>query len=79
MRPKGLCATLQAFSLALSFLPVCVSGLPHLLRPDQQLRQKVGEAGRLPLRPWRGARHGLIGLGAGASLLAGALFLWSAF
>ncbi len=29
--------------------------------------------------PWRGPRHGLIGLGAGASLLVGALFLWSAF
>ncbi len=33
----------------------------------------------IELLPWRGPRHGLIGLGAGASLLAGALFLWSAF
>ncbi len=33
----------------------------------------------MELLPWRGARHGLIGLGAGASLLVGALFLWSAF
>ena len=33
----------------------------------------------IELLPWRGARHGLIGLGAGASLLAGALFLLSAF
>ncbi len=29
--------------------------------------------------PWRGPRHGLIGLGAGVSLLAGILFLWNAF
>ncbi len=33
----------------------------------------------IELLPWRGPRHGLIGLGAGVSLLAGALFLWSAF
>ena len=33
----------------------------------------------MELLPWRGARHGMIGLGAGATLLAGALFLWSAF
>ncbi len=33
----------------------------------------------IELLPWRGTRHGLIGLGAGASLLVGALFLWSAF
>ena len=33
----------------------------------------------IELLPWRGARHRLIGLGAGASLLVGALFLWSAF
>jgi fumarate reductase subunit D len=33
----------------------------------------------IELLPWRGARHGLIGLGAGASLLVGALFLLSAF
>ena len=33
----------------------------------------------MELLPWRGPRHGLIGLGAGASLLVGALFLWSAF
>ncbi len=33
----------------------------------------------MELLPWRGSRHGLIGLGAGASLLVGALFLWSAF
>jgi len=33
----------------------------------------------IELLPWRGARHGLIGLGAGASLLAGILFLMSAF
>ena len=33
----------------------------------------------IELLPWRGPRHGLIGLGAGASLLVGALFLWSAF
>ena len=29
--------------------------------------------------PWRGPRHRLIGLGVGAALVAGALFLWSAF
>ncbi len=33
----------------------------------------------IELLPWRGPRHGLIGLGAGASLLVGALFLLSAF
>ena len=33
----------------------------------------------LELLPWRGARHGLIGLGAGVSLVLGALFLLSAF
>ncbi len=33
----------------------------------------------IELRPWRGPRHGLIGLGAGVSLLAGILFLWNAF
>ncbi len=33
----------------------------------------------MELLPWRGPRHGLIGLGAGVSLLAGALFLLSAF
>ncbi len=33
----------------------------------------------IELLPWHGARHGLIGLGAGASLLAGIRFLWSAF
>ncbi len=33
----------------------------------------------IELLPWRGARHGLIGLGAGAALLAGALFLLNAF
>ena len=33
----------------------------------------------MELLPWRGPRHGLIGLGAGASLLVGALFLLSAF
>ncbi len=33
----------------------------------------------IELLPWRGARHGLIGLGAGVSLLAGALVLLSAF
>ena len=33
----------------------------------------------IELLPWRGARHRLIGLGAGASLLVGALFLLSAF
>ncbi len=33
----------------------------------------------IELLPWRGPRHGLIGLGAGVSLLAGILFLWSAF
>ena len=33
----------------------------------------------IELLPWRGARHGLIGLGAGVSLLAGALFLLRAF
>ncbi len=33
----------------------------------------------IELLPWRGPRHGLIGLGAGAALLAGALFLLSAF
>ncbi len=32
----------------------------------------------IELLPWRGARHGLIGLGAGATLLAGALVLRSA-
>ncbi len=33
----------------------------------------------LELLPWRGARHGLIGWGAGASLAVGLAFLWSAF
>ncbi len=33
----------------------------------------------IELLPWRGPRHGLIGLGVGVSLLAGILFLWSAF
>ena len=33
----------------------------------------------LELLPWRGARHGWIGWGAGASLAVGLAFLWSAF
>ena len=33
----------------------------------------------LELLPWRGARFGLIGWGAGASLAIGLAFLWSAF
>ena len=33
----------------------------------------------LELLPWRGARLGLIGWGAGASLAVGLAFLWSAF
>ena len=33
----------------------------------------------LELLPWRGARHGWIGWGAGAALAIGAVFLWSAF
>ncbi len=33
----------------------------------------------LELLPWRGARHGWIGWGAGAALAIGAAFLWSAF
>ncbi len=33
----------------------------------------------IELLPWRGPRHGLIGLGAAASLLAGIAFLWSVF
>jgi fumarate reductase subunit D len=33
----------------------------------------------LELLPWRGARHGLIGWGAGAALAAGLAFLWQAF
>ncbi len=33
----------------------------------------------LELLPWRGARHGLIGWGAGASLAVGLAFLWQAF
>ncbi len=32
----------------------------------------------IELLPWRGARHDLIGLGAGASLLVGVLFLLNA-
>ncbi len=32
----------------------------------------------IELLPWRGARHGLIGLGAGASLVVGLVFLWGA-
>ena len=33
----------------------------------------------LELLPWRGARHDLIGWGAGASLVVGLAFLWQAF
>ena len=33
----------------------------------------------LELLPWRGARHGLLGWGAGATLAVGLVFLWSAF
>ena len=33
----------------------------------------------LELLPWRGARHGLIGWGAGATFAIGLVFLWSAF
>ncbi len=33
----------------------------------------------LELLPWRGARHGWIGWGAGAAFAIGLVFLWSAF
>ncbi len=33
----------------------------------------------LELLPWRGARHGWIGWGAGAAFAIGLAFLWSAF
>ncbi len=33
----------------------------------------------LELLPWRGARHGLIGWSAGASLAVGLAFLWQVF
>ena len=33
----------------------------------------------LELLPWRGARHGWIGWGAGAAVATGLVFLWSVF